>query len=45
MTWKTSDGLKEASRFKPQLDTLLKGMLQPSTFLDLVRNFIYEIFK
>ena len=40
MTWKTADGIKEASRFKPQLDTLLKGMLQPSTLLDLVRNFI-----
>ena len=40
MTWKTSDGVKEASRFKPQLETLLKGMLQPSTLLDLVRNFI-----
>ncbi|MDO9187600.1 MAG: type I restriction endonuclease subunit R [Bacteroidia bacterium] len=40
MTWKTSDGLKEASRFKPQMETLLKGMLQPSTLLDLVRNFI-----
>jgi type I restriction enzyme R subunit len=40
MTWKTSDGLKEASRFKPQLEILLKGMLQPETLLDLVRNFI-----
>jgi len=40
MAWKTSDGLKEASRFKPQLEILLKGMLQPSTLLDLVRNFI-----
>jgi type I restriction enzyme R subunit len=40
MVWKTADGVKEASRFKPQLDTLLKGMLQPSTLLDLVRNFI-----
>jgi type I site-specific restriction-modification system R (restriction) subunit/very-short-patch-repair endonuclease len=40
MTWKTADGLKEASRFKPQLETLLKGMLQPATLLDLVRNFI-----
>lgn len=40
MTWKTADGIKEASRFKPQLETLLKGMLQPSTLLDLVRNFI-----
>ncbi|MDZ4807190.1 MAG: type I restriction endonuclease subunit R [Bacteroidota bacterium] len=40
MTWKTADGIKESSRFKPQLETLLKGMLQPSTLLDLVRNFI-----
>ncbi|MGB4850217.1 MAG: type I restriction endonuclease subunit R, partial [Saprospiraceae bacterium] len=40
MTWKTSDGLKEASRFKAQLETLLKGMMQPSVFLDLIRNFI-----
>lgn len=40
MTWKTSDGVKEDSRFKPQLETLLKGMLNPSTLLDLVRNFI-----
>lgn len=40
MTWKTSDGLKEDSRFKPQLQTLLTGMLQPATLLDLVRNFI-----
>jgi type I restriction enzyme R subunit len=39
-TWKTADGIKEASRFKPQLETMLKGMLQPSTLLDLVRNFI-----
>lgn len=40
MTWKTSDGKKETSRFTPQLETLLKGMLNPSTLLDLVRNFI-----
>lgn len=40
MAWKTSDGVKEASRFKPQLETLLNGMLQPSTFLDVVRNFL-----
>lgn len=40
MTWKTADGIKEVSRFKPQLETLLKGMLQPATLLDLVRNFI-----
>jgi len=40
MAWKTSDGVKEASRFKPQLETLINGMLQPATLLDLVRNFI-----
>jgi type I restriction enzyme R subunit len=39
MAWRTTDGIKEASRFKPQLETLLKGMLQPATLLDLVRNF------
>ncbi|MEI6766970.1 MAG: type I restriction endonuclease subunit R [Bacteroidota bacterium] len=40
MTWKSADGIKDASRFKPQLQTLLQGMMQPSTLLDLVRNFI-----
>ena len=40
MTWKTEDGKKEASRFIPQLEILLKGMLNPTTLLDLVRNFI-----
>ena len=29
-----------ASRFIPQLEILLKGMLNPTTLLDLVRNFI-----
>ncbi len=40
MTWKTADGIKDASRFKPQLEVLLSGMLNPATLLDLVRNFI-----
>lgn len=40
MAWKTADGKKEASRFVPQLEILLKGMLNPKTLLDLVRNFI-----
>lgn len=40
MTWKTADGIKDASRFKPQLEVLLAGMLNPATLLDLVRNFI-----
>lgn len=40
MAWKTVDGVKDASRFMPQLETTIKGMLKPSVFLDLVRNFI-----
>ncbi|MBV4356761.1 type I restriction endonuclease subunit R [Pinibacter aurantiacus] len=40
MNWKTTDGRRQASRFSPQLEILLKGMLNPSTLLDLVRNFI-----
>ena len=40
MAWKSAEGEKEASRFKPQLETLIKGMLNPKTLLDLVRNFI-----
>jgi len=40
MTWKSADGKKEASKFIPQLEILLKGMLNPPTLLDLVRNFI-----
>ena len=40
MNWKTADGKKEASRFIPQLEIVLRGMLNPATFLDLVRNFI-----
>jgi type I restriction enzyme R subunit len=40
MPWKSIDGKTEASRFAPQLETLIKGMLNPKTLLDLVRNFI-----
>ena len=40
MTWKTADGRTEASRFAPQLETLVKGMLHPVAVLDLVRNFV-----
>ena len=40
MTWKTADGIKEAGRFKMQLETMLMGMLNPATLMDLVRNFI-----
>ena len=40
MAWKSAEGVKEASRFTPQLETLIKGMLNPKTLLDIVRNFI-----
>jgi len=40
MAWKSADGSTEVSRFAPQLETLVKGMLNPATLLDLVRNFI-----
>lgn len=40
MPYEVEENPKLASRFKPQLETLLKGMLQPATLLDLVRNFI-----
>ena len=32
MTWKSADGKKEASRFIPQLEILIKGMLNPTTY-------------
>src|SRR4030067_2810235 len=40
MIWKSADGRTESSRFAPQLETLVKGMLNPAPLLDLVRNFI-----
>ena len=40
MAWKSFDGVKDASRFKPQLGILLQGMLKHNVFLDMVRNFI-----
>lgn len=40
MSWKTSDGKVEASPLIGQLETLITGMLDPTTLLDLVRHFI-----
>lgn len=40
MVWKSDDGKKDASRFIPQLETLLQGLLNKATLLDLVKNFI-----
>jgi type I restriction enzyme R subunit len=40
MSWKTSDGKEEASPLIGQLETLIVGMLNKETLLDLVRHFI-----
>lgn len=40
MAWKTSDGKKEASHLVSQLETLINGMLNKETLLDLIRHFI-----
>lgn len=40
MAWKTSDGQVEASTLVGQLETLIKGMLNQKTLLDLLRHFI-----
>lgn len=40
MSWKTSDGRAEASHLVSQLETMIKGMLNPAILLDLVRHFI-----
>ncbi len=40
LPWKTIDGKEKASKTKPQLDILLKGMLNKRVFLDLLRYFI-----
>ena len=40
MAWKTSDGETEASPLVGQMETLIKGMLNKATLLDLIRHFI-----
>jgi len=40
MAWKTADGKEEASHLVSQLETLIKGMLNKATLLDLIRHFI-----
>jgi len=40
MAWKTADGKEEASHLVSQLETLMKGMLNKATLLDLIRHFI-----
>lgn len=38
--WKTKDGFKEASKFDDELTTLIRGMLNPDTLKDYIRNFV-----
>lgn len=46
MSWKSSDGQKEASHLEGQLGVLINGMLNKNTLLDLIRHFIvYESVK
>ncbi|KAB2878058.1 type I restriction endonuclease subunit R [bacterium] len=40
MAWKTADGKKEASHLVSQMITLIDGMLNKETLLDLIRYFI-----
>jgi type I restriction enzyme R subunit len=40
MAWKTSDGRVEASPLVGQMETLIRGMLDRKTMLDLIRHFI-----
>ncbi|WP_341328979.1 type I restriction endonuclease [Methylotuvimicrobium sp. KM2] len=40
MAWKSVDGKTEASHLVSQLETLINGMLNKATLLDLVRHFI-----
>jgi type I site-specific restriction-modification system R (restriction) subunit len=40
MAWKTADGKSEASHLVGQLETLIQGMLNKETLLDLIRHFI-----
>lgn len=40
MAWKTADGKAEASHLVSQLETLIAGMLNKETLIDLMRHFI-----
>jgi len=40
MSWKTADGKAEASHLVSQLETLIQGMLNKATLIDLIRHFI-----
>lgn len=40
MAWRTADGKTEASHLIGQMETLINGMLNKETLLDLIRHFI-----
>jgi len=40
MAWKSSDGKSDASNLIGQLETLIKGMLDKRTLLDIIRHFL-----
>src|SRR5699024_1117457 len=40
MPWKSADGKEEASHLVSQIETLITGMLNKETLLDLIRHFI-----
>jgi len=40
MTWKSADGNAEASHLVSQLETLILGMLNKETLIDLIRHFV-----
>ncbi|MDI3528018.1 MAG: type restriction enzyme subunit [Tenuifilum sp.] len=40
MAWKSADGKEEASNLVSQMETLINGMLNKKTLLDLIRHFI-----
>nr|NQU94455.1 type I restriction endonuclease subunit R [Bacteroidota bacterium] len=40
MAWKSADGKEEASKLVSQLETLINGMLNKETLLDLIRHFV-----
>lgn len=40
MSWKSADGKEEASHLVGQLETLINGMLNKETLLDLIRHFV-----
>jgi type I restriction enzyme R subunit len=40
MSWKSKDGMQEASHLRSELETLITGMFRKEVLLDLLRNFI-----